>query len=210
MTPPVWGLLGLAGVSGVIDWIAVARGNRRLEHVAKPATMALLLVAALAIDPVDPVQRTAFAIALVASLAGDVALMLDRFLPGLGSFLVAHLAYITGFLARDLSLPAVLVGSALVLVVAVPVGARVVGALRAGDQDRLAGPVVAYMVVISTMVVAAAGTAVPMAVLGAALFYLSDALIGWERFVRPRAWAPVAIMVTYHLGQGMLVVSLTT
>ena len=29
----------------------------------------------------------------------------------------------------------------------------------------------------------------------------SDALIAWNRFVRRLAWAPVVIMVTYHLGQ---------
>jgi hypothetical protein len=43
---------------------------------------------------------------------------------------------------------------------------------------------------------------------GASLFFASDSLIAWNRFVRPRAWAPVAIMVTYHLGQAGLVTSL--
>ena len=43
---------------------------------------------------------------------------------------------------------------------------------------------------------------------GAALFYASDALIGWERFVEARDGGHLAVMVTYHLGQILLVLSL--
>jgi uncharacterized membrane protein YhhN len=43
---------------------------------------------------------------------------------------------------------------------------------------------------------------------GAVLFYVSDALIGFSRFVREWPWAPVAIIVTYHLGQAGLVLAL--
>ena len=45
-------------------------------------------------------------------------------------------------------------------------------------------------------------------VIGAILFYVSDALIGWTRFVRDVRHGRVAIMVTYHLGQIGLVLSL--
>lgn len=210
MTTAAWGLLGVAGVLAVVDWVAVGRGDRRLERLAKPATTVLLLVVALVVEPIDPAQRTLFAVALVASLAGDVALMFDRFLPGLGSFLVAHLAYIAGFLVRDISVTAAAVGGLAVLAVAVPVAVRMIGALREGPRRSLTTPVAAYVVVISVMVTAAAGTALPVAIVGAVLFYVSDALIGWHRFVEPRPWAPVAIMVTYHLGQALLVISLTT
>jgi hypothetical protein len=37
---------------------------------------------------------------------------------------------------------------------------------------------------------------------------MSDSLIGWTRFVRAHSWGPLAIIVTYHLGQAALVVSL--
>jgi hypothetical protein len=40
------------------------------------------------------------------------------------------------------------------------------------------------------------------------LFVASDALIGGTRFVRPIRGAGVVIMVTYHLGQMLLVASL--
>jgi uncharacterized membrane protein YhhN len=50
----------------------------------------------------------------------------------------------------------------------------------------------------------------PFAAAGALLFMTSDALIGWNRFVRSLAWAPLAIIVTYHVAQMLLVVSFLT
>jgi uncharacterized membrane protein YhhN len=95
-----------------------------------------------------------------------------------------------------------------VLVVAAAVGTPIVRALRARRERELLAPVVAYMVVISLMVACALGTGDRVAIAGAALFMFSDSLIAWNRFVRPLSWAPVAIMVTYHLGQAGLVLSL--
>jgi hypothetical protein len=51
---------------------------------------------------------------------------------------------------------------------------------------------------------------IALGAIGALLFMTSDALIGEERFVRHRAWQPLAIIVTYHVAQALLVVSLTT
>jgi hypothetical protein len=59
------------------------------------------------------------------------------------------------------------------------------------------------------MVACAVGTTSAWAIAGAGLFYVSDALIGWTKFVKPYAWGSVAIMVTYHLAQTGLVLSLT-
>ena len=46
------------------------------------------------------------------------------------------------------------------------------------------------------------------AIVGAGLFYVSDALIAWNRFVAETRHGRVAIMVTYHLAQVGLVLSL--
>ena len=64
------------------------------------------------------------------------------------------------------------------------------------------------MTVISLMVVMAFGSAVALAAVGALLFYASDSLIAWNRFVHPFRWAQPAIMATYHLAQAALVLSL--
>jgi uncharacterized membrane protein YhhN len=58
------------------------------------------------------------------------------------------------------------------------------------------------------MVASALASGVPLAATGAVLFMVSDTLIAWNRFVRPLEWAPITIIVTYHLAQAALVVSL--
>ncbi len=201
----------LTGAVAVVDWVAVQRGNRRLEYLAKPATMVWLIAAALALDPIDGTARSWFVAALVCSLAGDIFLMLpaDLFVPGLASFLVGHLAYIVGLRFLGSSAGGFL--AAVVLVgLAVPIlGTRIVGAIRAGDEPEMALPVMAYMAVISVMVVAAGASGVLLALGAAALFYVSDALIAWTRFIADLRHGRVAVIVTYHLAQIGLVLALT-
>ena len=203
-------LLALTLVVAVVDWIAVSRANRPLEYLAKPLTMVVLIAAALALEPDDPAARAWFVAALALSLAGDVFLMLpsDRFVEGLSAFLLGHVAYIVGLHSMDLDGPAFVVGIVVVLVAVAFLGRAIVGALRRSAERAFAGPVVAYMAVISALVASAIGTTRPTAIVGASLFYASDALIAWNRFVAPVRNARVLIMVTYHLGQIGLVVSL--
>jgi uncharacterized membrane protein YhhN len=132
----------------------------------------------------------------------------DLFVAGLVSFLAAHVAYVVGLRVGETSVAAVIVSGAAVMVVAAVIGTRIVRAVRRGPSAGLAGPVVAYMAVISAMVTCALATGNTLAAAGASLFFASDALIAWNRFVRPRTWAPAAIMVTYHLGQTGLATSL--
>ena len=69
-------------------------------------------------------------------------------------------------------------------------------------------PVAAYVLVISLMVAFAFGTGRWWAIVGALLFYVSDAFIGWSRFVASSRHQRLAIMTTYHLGQIGLVLGL--
>jgi uncharacterized membrane protein YhhN len=202
-------LLAITLASAAIDWVAVHHGHRPVEYVFKPLTLVVLTATALALDPADPTVRAWFVAGLVLSLAGDVLLMLpgDHFVPGLGAFLLAHVAYVVGLAAAGLDPLGVLAGLLVVGAAFGLVGTRLVGALRA-TRSELAGPVTAYMAVISAMVVCAFGTGDGVAIAGAVLFYASDALIGWGRFVRPVDWGRLAVMVTYHLGQVLLVLSL--
>jgi uncharacterized membrane protein YhhN len=87
-------------------------------------------------------------------------------------------------------------------------GTLILRGVRAGPDPGLAGPVVAYMFVISAMVASAIGVGNVAAIIGASLFYVSDALIAWNRFVRETRHPHVSIMVTYHLAQIGLVISL--
>jgi uncharacterized membrane protein YhhN len=202
-------LLAITVVSAVIDWIAVRNEHRPAEYLFKPLTLVALTATALALDPQDPTVRTWFVVALVLSLAGDVFLMLpgDLFVPGLGSFLLAHLAYVVGLVIAGLALVGVLAGLVVVAGAFALIGTRLVRGIRR-TEPAMAPPVVAYMGVISAMVVCAIGTGDGVAIAGAALFYASDALIGWGRFVKEHPSGRLAVMVTYHVGQILLVLSL--
>lgn len=210
MTGAAGGLLALTLVVAALDWFAVATSNRRLEYVAKPGTMVALIGVVVAIDPVDDGARTWFVVALVLCLLGDVFLMLpsDRFVEGLASFLLGHIAYVVGLLQLDPGVSGAMLG-AVVVGAAVPIlGARIVRAVRTGPEPELVVPVVAYMTVISGMVVSAWATGIAFAAAGAASFYASDALIAWTRFVQDLRWGRVAVIVTYHLAQVGLVLAL--
>jgi uncharacterized membrane protein YhhN len=207
--------VALALVAAVVDWIAVEGGSRPLEYLCKPLTMVLLVGGALSLDVADDGVRTWFVVALVLCLIGDVFLMLptDAFVPGLASFLLGHIAYVIGFVTDGMVGTRLGLGLVLVAVGMATIGITILRSVRAGDEPELAGPVRAYMLVISAMVACAIGVGHPFAVIGAVLFYASDACIAWHRFVAPDGRGPtgrphLAIMTTYHLAQVGLVLSL--
>jgi uncharacterized membrane protein YhhN len=208
-------LLTLVLVAAAGNWIAVERGPKALEYLCKPLTLVLLLATALALHPADDGVRTWFVVALVLCLLGDVFLMLpqDLFVPGLASFLLGHLAYVGGFLADGVATSRLGIGILVVAIAVALIGTTVLRHVRAGPDPAMSGPVTAYMLVISVMVACAIGVGSPLAIIGAALFYASDSLIAWNRFVSPDGSGPtprprLAIMTTYHLAQVGLVLSL--
>ena len=210
MTTAAWILFAVGGVFAVGDWIAVAGERTRWEYLCKPAATIALVAVAATLDPVHGDVRDWFVAALVLSLAGDVFLMLpgDRFVPGLGSFLVAQILFTVGFALHGGSAGEYVLGAVIVAVVAAPIVTRFVGALVRGGHRALVGPVIAYMVAIAAMVASAIASGNGFAIAGAAMFFVSDSLIAETRFVGPRRFVPVAIMVTYHLALAGLVLSL--
>jgi uncharacterized membrane protein YhhN len=204
-------LLTLALVAAVLDWFAVGTGRRGLEYVAKPLTLVALLFAAAALDADSSAVQHAFLVALGFSLAGDVLLLLPDepwFVFGLGAFFVAHVAYIVGFWIAGVQVEALLVGLVVVVIAIVVLGRRIVAAVADGDDAALVAPVAAYIGIISLMVASAIGTRDALAIAGAVLFYVSDATIAWTRFIRDHPWGRMSIIVTYHVAQFALVLSL--
>ncbi|MBV6507814.1 MAG: hypothetical protein JJLCMIEE_00872 [Acidimicrobiales bacterium] len=212
MNGPSWVLLAATVAAAILDWWAVGAGARRVELIAKPVTLLCLLAAAVAVDPTDEAVRAWFVAALGLSLLGDVFLLFpDRFfLPGLVSFLLGHLAYIVGFWVGDIDTTAFLIGVLVVAAALATLGRRILVGVRHSDEPELSAPVLVYVVVISTMVASAIGSTIPAAVAGSVLFYVSDALIAWSRFIEDHRWTRLAIIVTYHLGQIGLVLSLVS
>jgi len=200
-----------AGGFAIGDWIARARDRRPLEYVCKPATLAALTVAAVALHP-DPglhPRQHWFVAALVCSLAGDVLLMLPReqFVAGLTAFLAGHCCYLAGFWTRGPAIGRLVIAAVVVTAAIGALAARILPAVRRHDR-ALVAPVATYMIVIGAMVATAVATGRLLAGAGAVLFAASDSMIAWDRFVGAFDGAAVAIMVTYHLGQAALVISL--
>ncbi len=219
MTPLVGALLAVAVGAAVVDWIAVGLEGRRslaVERVAKPLVLVALLAAAV-VWPVGTGEGAAvrpwLIAALAASLAGDVLLLPPgRFIAGLVAFLLAHLAYLVAFTQLPGTFPWFLAGVVIAAVVVATVGRVLVAAAR---RDGLGAPVGAYLVAICGMAVAATRTGLPAAIIGAWLFVASDAMLAWGRFGGPSPASPrgpatlrVAVLVTYHVGQLLLVVAL--
>lgn len=147
----------------------------------------------------------AIGVGLLFSALGDVLLDYDPsyFLAGLGAFLLAHLAYTTGFLRESrrqapfAALPFAAWGALGFL------------AMRNG-LGSMAIPVVVYLTAICVMMWRAAAlvgrSGRPqghewLALGGAVLFGLSDTLIGLDRFRSPIEGVHLPIMVLYWLGQ---------
>jgi uncharacterized membrane protein YhhN len=218
----VWILMAVAGLAALVDWIAVSRSDRGLEYVAKPAVLVALTLAAAAIpaqsiDLVD--RRWWFVCALACCLVGDVALMLPRdlFVPGLTAFLAGHVLFVVGLLQApspagsppfSFSATGLLVAAAVVIAVEAVPGSVLIQALWSDGHRSLVPPVLLYVAAIMTMVVLAANVGITLALTGAALFLLSDTLLAIDRFVRPIPRGSLSVHVTYHLAQGLLVLSL--
>lgn len=203
----------LAGAFALADWWATWERRRQVRYVTKPAVLALLVVIAATLEPFDDTVRTWMVVGLVLSLLGDIFLLGDGkgpFIGGLTAFLLGHVAYVVAMQQAPRSVPWTLIGLAIVLLSVATVGRRIVSGVAGLDEKELVPAVVAYLVVISAMVVSAFGTKAPWAIVGAALFYASDATLAWNRFLEERRFGPLAVMVTYHLGQAGLVVWLVT
>jgi uncharacterized membrane protein YhhN len=211
MTAPAAILLAATAVAAVVDWVAVAADRKRLEYVAKPAVMVGLIAVALTLRPASSAERAFFVAALALGLLSDVFLMLprDMFLAGLVAALVEHLAYIAGFRTRALETGLLVVAVLFALVSVAVFLPPIYRALRAAHPG-LVWPVFAYVAVFVVMVASAGGTGSLIALAGALLFFYSDAILAWNRFVKPLPMGRIVNIVPYHLGQALLVLSLLT
>ena len=203
-------MLGVALVLSAVDWMAVARRLRPLEYACKPAAAAAFLTTAVTLDPASATSRTWCCVALALCLVGDVCLMLphDAFLPGLAAFAVAQVSFTMSFAFQDPTPLRLMIGLVLVAPCTLILARRVLRVLTTTGDTAMVPPVLLYITVIAVMVVSAITGGTALGIAGAVLFLGSDSLIAEQRFVMPRAWQPVAVMVTYHLALTGLVLGL--
>lgn len=181
-----------------------------LYFACKPLTTLLIIAHAATRGQALPAARAWVLVGLVLSLAGDVALLWPQqgFLPGLVSFLLAHLAYLRAFTrtgVRFAARPGPFVGYALLAL-------AVLSQLWAGVPPALRLPVLAYVAGLASMAAQAAvvarcardGAAAARGrrlALGGALFLVSDSLLAIDRFAFALPAAGLWILASYWLAQ---------
>lgn len=203
----------LFAVVALLDWAAVARGSRRLEAVFKPAALATLIVVALVLGATDSTAGAWLLVALGFGLLGDIALLsgsAPRFKAGLAAFLVGHLAYVVAFIVAPGAAftPATGLIGGLVLAASISFTKDVLPTIMRTEGTSLAVPVAAYMTVIGAMLFAGFTSGIALVAAGAAIFVASDSILARDRFVAPLPRGHLMVMVTYHLGQALIVVGL--
>lgn len=197
--------LVLAGVAAAIDWWSVKNGRREIETIAKPLVMVGLIVAALAIDA-DPASARIWIVGgLAFGLIGDVCLLpqVDRFIEGLGAFLVGHVLYAVALVQMYDGIVPLAIGTVIAGVIVAMMAIPIFRAVRGG---KLQIPVTLYMCAVAGVAVLGFATARWPLALGALLFALSDGLLGTDRFVTPAPNRRVVVHMLYHLGQAGLVI----
>ena len=208
---PVTFLPWLAAASGVLAVAGNLLALDALVFVFKPATTLLLIAWAWPRGTDTPAMRRWILVGLVCSLAGDVFLMWPQgFLPGLVSFLLAHLAYIVAF-TRGVRLAA----RPLPFVAYAVVAAAILSQLWPGVPEALRLPVLAYVACLAAMAaqagvlwLASRGGArealARNAALGGLLFMTSDALLAFNKFHAPVPLSALWILLTYWGAQGLI------
>jgi len=204
-------------VFAALEALALWKNSPRLEYIAKPAVMIALFIWLWTSAGLNGALLW-FGLGILFSLAGDVLLMiaLDRlFLAGLIAFLLAHVAYVIGF---NTPFPALstwgFILAFMIGISGVRVIRRIVDSLHSKGQAGLRIPIMLYALVISLMLLSAmlkltdtswqAGAALLVA-LGAFLFYLSDIILAWIKFVAPIQNGRIYNILAYHLGQIALI-----
>ncbi len=191
--------------------------HRNIYWLKPLATLLVIAVAAQALfQPGQNVSYTRFIVAgLIFSLGGDLALMFPKnkklFSLGLGLFLTAHILYATIFVRMgEFSLWS---WSTLVVMSIVGLGFyRLIGQ----NLGSMRGPVIAYITIITMMLVGASmlvgnptfsGVQVTMIIAGAGLFYVSDIILAANRYWKEWRYNRISLAFYYS---GQLLIALST
>ncbi len=199
----------------VADLVAVSMDFKLLEYIFKPSLMLALGVYFFqkTINTTNKKQRNRVLGGLFFSLLGDVFLMFSGgFLFGLGAFLVAHLCYISTFILDNQGFVFSKRDRFVAVFAIFAYGIVFLSTILPKVASTLQIPILAYGLTIMTMLLTALNRwksvvkiSFQWVFIGAILFVLSDSLIAISRFVQPFPMSGVAIMLTYAVGQFLIV-----
>ena len=210
-------LIILAFIFAGLESLALYKGWRKLEFVVKPAVMVCLFIWLYFTAGLKGTLLW-FGVGIIFSLAGDAFLLfIDRFfIFGLIAFLLAHIAYLVGFnVPPPQGLDMWTFGVTIVIgVSAMRLLRHIVAGVR-NTQPRLVAPVVVYSTVITLMLLSALltlfrpewmTTPALLVSVGASLFFVSDIVLAWNRFIAPIKHGRIINIGIYHLAQIAIIV----
>jgi uncharacterized membrane protein YhhN len=205
----------IAALLLLVGLIRAEKSERAGRILVFKTPLSLLFIVAWTLSPArHPLFAGMILVALWLCLAGDVLLAFGSqgtFLAGLISFLAGHAVYAAAFFTVGTT--GTWMGMAVIVLIA---AGLVIWRWLAPHLDDMQAPVLAYIVVISMMVIGAAslaGTAsIPVTarisvLAGAVLFYLSDICVARQRFVVSAPVNRLAGLPLYYAAQFLLAVS---
>jgi uncharacterized membrane protein YhhN len=208
MTPLLLTGLTLALTAGLV--VAERRQAARPRAILKSlASLGFLLVAVSLGLPGGSWAQQAVFVGLILGAAGDLFLLSRAkrwFLAGLVAFLLNHVGFLVAFFW--VGVHPLWAGLAALPLVGVAYAVWRWLSSAPDGLGSLAGPVVAYIAVISAMVAASVGTlavapvpAGPTLVVAAVLFFVSDLCVARDRFVAPGPDNRTLGLPLYYAGQ---------
>jgi len=220
-------LIFSAMIFAVLEWVGEHKKIDLLIFISKPMVIICTILWIIANADTHKLlvdgfafRLTWFILGLLLCLIGDVLLMLpDRFfVSGLVFLLFGQFSYILGF-GRIIPPAGNFIPGLILAVLIVVVSVRVYRVLSRGPDihtmKRLKFFLVPYTILISIMLYSALLTllnkewdyfAALTVSLGAILFYVSNILNAWNRFVEALPAGRLKIMLNYHLAQIFLAI----
>lgn len=193
-------LLVILGILFISDLVLITQDE---YHFLRFFTKPLLVPLVIAIYLLSVTKKSAlnswFLSGLIFSFLGDTFLLFKwGFLPGLGSFLLAHVLYILSFVKLRVakiyaSIPFILLYLVFLVYFLHPY------------LKEMEIPVVIYGMTLSTMAYFSLRTKNKWLVTGAFLFVISDSLLSFNMFVSYSTSMELCVMTTYVLAQLSLV-----
>ena len=200
----------LLAASGLV--VAESRNLGAAGVVSKVAASTTFVLLALSLHAAASIYGQLVLLALVLSWIGDVFLLGRRsvlFLSGLGSFLLAHVAFSVAFATGALSTSAFLVGLIFASAIGVITLRWLWGRLDAPYKLAVAAYVVAIVVMCTMAIAHSAASQSWLVAVGAVAFAASDISVARDRFVASaflnKAWG----LPVYYSAQLLLAWSIT-
>ncbi len=197
-------------VCAILHLYGAYQDRKWLFYVFKPVTTLSIAALCWFLAPEFSDYVWLILLGLLLSTLGDIFLMLpkDRFIPGLLSFLVAHVVYIIAFsMSFEVTYTWALILPFIVIAVTYL-------ALLWPSLAEMKAPVLVYMSIIVIMAWVSGeryfsldSTASAYAFIGAVIFLFSDATLALDRFKKQFHSAYAVIIVSYYLAQYFIALS---